>query len=265
MQTPPRTRISRTALALPLIAAASILSTTATAAAQANPSFEAGPLGGARPLHSVAVAFQLGTAGLGAELATPLASHLALRAGAQYFHYATTISTDGLNADGTLSFTSGQLSLDVFPFRHSSFHLSPGVALHNDNHVAATLNVPPGNSFTLGDTDYTSDPADPIAGNTRVVFGKRTAPRFTLGWGSMFPRNGGHWSFPTEIGFEYVSYPTVSLALSGSGCDTTGCGPINDPSNASNITAEVNKLNSDLAPFRFYPVLSIGVSCRIGR
>jgi len=216
------------------------------------------------PFVSYAVALRIGSGGIGAEVSTPLTKHLELRGGAQFFAYSTTIVTNGLNADGTLTLQNGFVAVDYFPLR-KGFRVSPGVTLHNDNHVAFTLDVPPGQSFTLGNVDYTSEPGDPITGNGHLFFGSHlVVPRFTVGWGNPLPRDGGHWAFPVDLGFEITTRPTVQLSLTGSGCDSQGCGPINDPDNEANIQQEIVKLQNDLAPLRFFPILSFGVSYRIG-
>jgi hypothetical protein len=217
-----------------------------------------------RPFRTYAVGLRIGTAGIGGELATPLSRHLDLRGGGQFFKYSTSFTTNGLNADGQLSLQNGYVSLDYLPF-HNGFRISPGITVHNDNHVSAVLNVPGGNTFTLGDVDYTSEASDPIHGTASINFGNTVAPRITAGWGSLFPSTGRRLSFPAEIGFEYTSYPTVQLNLAGSGCTSDGCGSINTPDNQANINAEIQKLNNDVAPLRFYPILSFGVSYRLNR
>ncbi len=216
-----------------------------------------------RPFVSSAAAIRLGTGGVGGEYATYLSHRLNLRLGADAFSYSTTFTTNGLNANGSLKLGDSFASLDLHPFRNG-FRLSPGVTFYNRNNVTANLNVPGGNSFTLNSVEYTSEALDPITGTAGATFGHKVAPRFTLGWGNSFPRYGGHWSFPVELGFYYTSNPAVSLALSGSACSSSGCGSINTPENQANIQGEVLKLNNDLAPARFFPVLSLGVGYRFG-
>jgi hypothetical protein len=216
-----------------------------------------------RPFHAYALGFRIGDGGIGGEIATPLTQHLVLRGGAQAFTYSTTFTTNGLNADGTLKLGDGFISVDFFPFR-SGFHLSPGITVHNGNNVAAHLGVPPGATFTLNNVDYTSEASDPITGDASLKFGNKVAPRLTVGFGNLFSRSGGHFSFPAEIGFEYISTPTVALNLSGSACSSDGCGSINSPENQANIAAQQQILANDIAPLRFFPILSFGVAYRFG-
>jgi hypothetical protein len=215
------------------------------------------------PFRSYAVALRIGVGGIGGEVATPILRRLNLRVGVEAFTYSTTFNTNGLSADGTLKLGETFATLDYHPF-HNGFRLSPGLTLYNRNNVGATLNVPGGSTFTLNDVDYTSEASDPITGTAGATFGNKVAPRFTIGWGNSFPRFGGHWSFPVELGFYYVSTPTVSIALSGSACSSDGCGSIDTPDNEANIQGEQVKLNNDLAPARFFPVFSLGVGYRFG-
>jgi hypothetical protein len=216
-----------------------------------------------RPFRAYAIGFRIGLGGIGGEIATPLGSHLRIRAGAQAFSYTTDVTTDGIVAVGTLKLGDTFANLDYHPFRNG-FHLSPGVTLRNSNSVTATVNIPGGNTFTLNDVQYTSQPGNPVQGNASVVFGKKVAPRLTIGIGNMFPNSGGHWSFPVEIGAEYTQRPVVAIALTGSACTSQGCGSIDTPANLANIAGEVTKIQNDLAPARFFPILSFGIAFRIG-
>jgi hypothetical protein len=235
------------------------------ASATASTAYHAAPLVETtyHPFLSYAVAFRIGTGGIGGEIATPLLRSLNLRAGGEAFTYSTTFTTNGLSADGSLKLGDAFATLDYHPFRNG-FRLSPGLTLSNRNNVSANLSVPGGSTFTLNDVDYTSEASDPITGTAAATFGNKVAPRFTIGWGNSFPRYGGHWSFPVELGFYYSSYPKVALALAGSACSSDGCGSIDTPDNEANIQGEETKLNNDLAPARFFPVLSFGVGYRFG-
>lgn len=223
------------------------------------------PAGGYIPrlFHALAVSARIGSGGIGGELATPLARRLVLRVGGQVFGYTTTFTQDGIQARGQLTLQNVYSAVNYFPFHHG-FYVSPGITIHNDNHVGGTLAVPPGGKFSLGDQDYTSDPTDPVNGIIHIKFGSLVAPRLTLGWGNMFPRSGRHFSFPVEIGLEYSTKPAVTISLSGSACDNQGCGSIDTPENQANLQREIKTLNDDLAPLRFFPIVAAGVSYRFG-
>lgn len=217
-----------------------------------------------RPFHALAVSARVGSGGIGGELATPLAARFVLRVGGQVFGYTTNFTQDGIQARGQLTLQNVYSAVDCFPF-HNGFHISPGITIHNDNHIGGTLAVPAGGKFSLGDQDYTSSPGDPVNGIIHIKFGTLVAPRLTLGWGNLFPRSGRHFSFPVELGIEYTTKPAVTLSLNGSACDNQGCGSINTPENQANLQAEIKTLNDDLAPLRFFPIVAVGVSYRFGR
>lgn len=215
-----------------------------------------------RPFSALAVQIKVGAGGPGLDLAVPLASRLNLRAGGSYFSYSNTFNVNGMDIDGKLLFRTADLSLDIFPFGNG-FRISPGVTVYNGNHLRATMTVPAGQTFTLNDVDYTSSPTDPIRGDGSATFGEQTAPRFTIGWGNMIPRNGRHWSVPFELGFEYIQEPKVTMNLYGTACSfqdgENGCAPLQtDPTAQANLAAEIKKINNDIEPLRFYPVLSVG-------
>ncbi len=217
-----------------------------------------------RPFSALAIWAKVGTGGAGADFATPLNRFLNLRAGFQIFDYRTLIKVNGLHADGDFTLQNGAVALDIYPFG-KAFRISPGVTVHNDNHITADLLVPGGNKFSLGDTDYISDTAHPISGIARLKLGNTIAPRFTMGFGNMLPRKGGHFSFPFEAGFQYISPPTLDIILFGAACDQQGnCGDISSGDGPANLRVEVQRLEKDLTPLRFYPIVATGISYRFG-
>ena len=217
--------------------------------------------GGVHPFSAVGVAVKFGVAGAGFDLATPVASWLNVRGGASFFSYSTTLVEDGTNVSGAIKFQNGSAMLDIFPFRNR-FRISGGATVFNKTGFNAALAVPAGNSFTVGNTDYTSDPSDPIHGTGTFNFGGSIAPRVSIGFGNMTPRRG-HWGFETEAGFQYITRPTVVYVIHGSGCTgpaNTNCGPISQ----SSINQEQTNLQNDLSGLRFFPILSIGLSYKLG-
>ncbi len=218
-----------------------------------------------RPFGAIAVEAKVGTGGVGIDLATPLTGFMNLRGGYQMFDHPLTFTTSGISATGDLTIQNAAASIDIYPFRGSSFHLSPGVTLHNDNHVAAGLLVPGGSAFLLGDDGYTSDPNDPVTGLGRIRFGDSIAPRFTVGWGNMLSHKGGHLSVPFEIGIQYITAPTIDIVLFGSVCDPNGnCGGVNEGTSPQDLKDEITLLEKDLQPLRFYPIVALGISYRFG-
>lgn len=229
--------------------------------------------GGARPFSGIAIAPKFGLAGIGFDVATPLVQQrLNLRGGASFLSYSpSTITTDNININGAIKFQNADVMVDFFPF-HGRFRLSGGATVYNNTGLTATLSVPTGQSFTVGGTDYYSEPynavtnpAGPITGSGTFTFGgNKIAPRATIGTGNMLPKKG-RFTFQSEIGFQYFSAPTVVYNISGTGCQNytagvySNCGPIPQ----SNVTDEQNKLQNDLTDLRFFPIVSFGLSYKI--
>jgi hypothetical protein len=120
--------------------------------------------------------------------------------------------------------------------------------------------VPGGQSITLNDFTYTSDPKSPLNGSGNVVFWK-AAPKLTLGWGDLIPRSGRRWSFLAEVGIAYQGTPRTSLAFQGNVCNSSGLNCVSaatNPTVQANIVGEQGKINYNLYPLRFYPIVSVG-------
>jgi hypothetical protein len=223
------------------------------------PKFSAAQHDSSTPFSSVGLGVKVSLLGAGIEAAVPLSRRSNLRGGFNAFSYDRGFSKDGVAYAGQLGFRSAEAHYDWFPFGHS-FHLSPGVLLYNGNQISANASVAAGQTFTLNGTTYSSDPADPVTGTGKVDF-KKAGPMFTLGWGNLLPRGHGRISVPFEIGAIYTGSPQASLNLAGSACDSSGanCSAIaSNPSIQSNVVAEQNRLNTDMAAFKFYPVISLG-------
>jgi hypothetical protein len=243
--------------------------TGAGAAAAGGASAASIPAAGYSPMSSFAVTVKASTTGVGLDMATALTRHFGIRTGASYFSYNTSLTDSGLNITGSLHLQGASASLDIFPF-HNSFRISPGITYNNKNRMDATLLVPGGQSFSLGDGgNYTSDPSNPIHGTASFVFGKSIAPRLTMGVGSILPRFG-RVSFPLEMGVQYTAAPQVKLAITGNSCGSQtqsdgstgyGCGSVDQ----TNVAQEQSELQNDISPLRFYPIVSLGVSFRFGR
>jgi hypothetical protein len=211
------------------------------------------------PFSAAAVGIKMSLLGAGFEVATPVTRRANLRGGFNAFSYDHSFDRDGVNYAGQLSFRSAELHYDWFPFA-GRFHLSPGALIYNGNQVTANGAVTAGKTFTLNDTTYISDPANPVTGTGNGEFLK-AGPMLTVGWGNLLSHRHRHFSVPFEFGAIYTGSPRISLNMAGSACDSSGmnCQLIaSDPSIQSNVQAEKNKIQKDIAAFRFYPVLSLG-------
>ncbi|GGG94182.1 hypothetical protein [Silvibacterium dinghuense] len=218
------------------------------------------------PLARIAVGGYVSPLGGAAGIAAEVTRSTNLRLGWNFFNYNLSGTDSGATYDAHLHFRSLQASLDWFPFRGHSFHVSPGILFNNQNRATAVGGVPGGDSFTLNGTSYYGSYADPVVGDGAVHF-KETAPMFTFGWGNWVSRKERrHITFPFEMGFVYQGTGSVSLHLQGSVCEQdhdVNCSVIaTDPEVQANIQGQIRKLDKDLEWIRFYPILSSGVALR---
>src|ERR1700674_632561 len=207
----------------------------------------------------VGIGVKISTLGVGIEMATPLARKFNVRGGFNMFRYNRPITDNGIHYDGQLRFQSAEAHLDWFLL--GGFHISPGVLFYNGNQLTATASVPGGNTFSVGGTSYESDPAAPVTGTGKMNFVK-VSPSIMLGIGNLIPRNGRHFSFLFEFGGAYQGSARVALNLTGNVCDTTGtfCRAVSsDAPVQANIQSQQEKIQNDINPYRFFPVLSLGV------
>jgi len=206
--------------------------------------------------------------GVNLQMAVIANRYMNLRGTGNFFNYSiNNVSVNGLQASGTLNFSSAGAAVDFYPFPNHGLRLSPGVLFLNRNQVAATVIAPGGTSFTLDGYTYYSSLANPVTGMAGLGLNTQN-PAFTIttGWGNMIPRRGGHLSFPFEIGAAFIGSPSVNMALtSGQVCadpaGTLGCmDVVGNAQIQSNLQAQRAKYQNDVNPFRFYPIVSTGIA-----
>ena len=201
----------------------------------------------------------IGTLGAGIQAATAVTRKSNLRGGFNYFRYdLTTTTSDNLNVDGTLRLVSGEVLYDQF--LGGGFHVSGGVLIYDGNEGHAKVTVPGGSTITLNGQQYYSAVSDPVGG-TGMIESRKVAPEVLLGVGNMLPRGKRHFALGFEAGVAFQGSPNTKLNLTGSTCainGTAGCAPISaSPTVQANIVGEQNKINHDLTPFKYYPVLRL--------
>ena len=218
------------------------------------------------PSRTLGVTAKLSSGGVGLDLTVPFAPRFALRAGASFLSVDGSLVVKNINIDGNLKLQNAFAGVDFFPF-HNSFRITPGFSFANRTTASANLSIPGGQSFSFGNGNTnTSDPADPVNGNAAFVFGHNFSPRLTLGWANAIPHRNQHFSFPFEIGAEYIPPPTVRLAVGGSACQVEAgttfldCGPVDQ----ADIVEEQRELVEDVKPLRVFPVISLGVTYWFG-
>lgn len=227
------------------------------------------PLGATRryrPFSGFGLATRVGSAGTGFDVATPLATKFNLRAGTDFFSYATAFQEEGANVGINLRLRAGHAALDWFPFG-GHFRLSPLVVLGNNNRILATAIIPAGSAVTLNGQDYISSYGDPLRGSGRIDF-RKVSPGVSFGFGNFVPRDRSHFSIPVEMGFYYVGQPKLRVGFTGSACDpnysaSAGCQSVDqDAGFQQNLAAFKARNDHNLSYASFFPIFSVGFGYR---
>lgn len=196
--------------------------------------------------------------GVGAEVAARATHRTNVRAGFNVLGYSRGFDKDGVKYDGHLSFRTIEAHYDILPWARS-FHISPGMLAYLGNPISANAFLPGTKSFTLGSTDYTSDPNNPVHIHGRLNF-NQVAPMITVGFGNLVHRDDKRFTVPFEIGVAFQGSPKTTLNLTGNVCDAQGanCQSASSSSVQNNVVAEQTKLNNDIRVFKMYPIISVG-------
>ena len=249
--------------------------TTLYSVAAANGGFTSGAfsrpeaMGGSRsisPFSRLAFGAGISSMGINLQAAVNATHNVNIRGTGNVFSYPLNhISANGMSLDGTLSFATAAMSVDIYPFPEHGFRLSPGVMLLNHNEATANLAVAGGKGFDLNGVAYYASSTNPITGNGHVGLHSRSqAFTVTTGWGNMTSPRGGHISFPIEIGAAFVGSPSVSMTLTGGkACDQFGQNCVNvatDPTVQANLQAQTERYKNDISAFQYFPIVSFGVA-----
>jgi hypothetical protein len=216
---------------------------------------------GSKAFSAIGVDVKLGSTGIGFDIATPLARKFNLRVGGNFFKYNTSITENFVTYGGDIQLATAGINLDWFPFG-GGFRVSGGLTGYNGNELTGSATLNPNQSFTINDVTYYTSATNPLHASATLHLGKKVGPTFGIGWGNIVPRKvNKHFSFPVELGFVYVGYPTVDLSFVGSTCDAHGaaCQDVaNNPNFQQDLAAQKSKYQNQIDALRFYPIATIG-------
>lgn len=189
-----------------------------------------------------------GTVGFGGGLAVDLNKHFGMRLGYTTYTYdVDDLEESELSFDGETELGGVQALVDWYPFG-GGFHISAGMM---DSAEAEATAVPVDGSFTFDGVEYDADDIGDARGS--VDFGS-TAPYLGLGFGRALSATG-HFSFSLDIGLIFTGTPKVALSASCAADDDALCDGLEE-----DVAAEEAELQEDVEDFKYWPVLSFGLS-----
>lgn len=208
--------------------------------------------------NSLAVGVSASTTGIDIDVATPIGNHLAVRAGVSFmpnFTYSTDVDVDiegayegnipsVIDVEGGLGRTSGEVLLNVYPFKSAGFFLCGGAYFGGDklikikghsDELAGLIEEGENAGIAIGDYRIPVDRNGNIAGGLKVASFR---PYVGLGFGRAVPKK--RIGFMFEMGVQFHQTPEVYT----------------DNGDLSTLTEEVdNDLTDIIDKLTIYPVL----------
>lgn len=199
---------------------------------------------GCQDSHRFAVAAKGGTLGLGGEVTAALATDINARVGINGLDFDLDdeeIEDVTYKTRGDLSSMSALLDWHIFD---DPFHLTAGlISMDNEMRIDATPSQP----VEIGDKTYLPSEIGTLTGKAKI---DGIAPYFGIGWGNPM-QSRRRWGFTFDMGIAFTDAPEVSLSATGAGSNLP-----------ENLEIERRKIEDDLDPIRFYPVISLGLFIR---
>ena len=182
--------------------------------------------------NSLAIGANVGTTGWGIDVATPIGNHLALRAGFTimpnfsysdevdvFVNYTSSYLPDGqipafIEVEGSMGRTAGEILLNYYPFKRSSFFLTGGAVFGGDkivnvkghsDELAQYLDLVGKTGIEIGDYTIPVDPNGNVSGGIKV---SSFRPYVGLGFGRIVPKNK-RVGFLFELGVQVHGTPEV--------------------------------------------------------
>lgn len=188
---------------------------------------------------------KLGTLGYGAELNVGISDSIIAHIGLNAYTYQYNANSGAANYDFKLQLQTASALADWYPF-NGSFRTSAGL-LYDNNKISLDAK-PAGGNFIINGVNYSSTQISSLQGT--LSFNK-VAPYIGIGWGNPVSKGKG-WGLVSDIGVLFQGKPKVDLVVT---CVTTCPAQLQ-----TDAAAENTKLQNDLSGFRWWPVVSIGIS-----
>lgn len=191
---------------------------------------------------------EAGTPGFGGSASWRFSDHFGARAGFAYFSYSQTGNEiEGITYNTDTRLMSEPLGLDIYPWKKSSFRITAGIML-NQNQIEGVAPRDPvfGRTFiTINGTAYDSAS---IGDLNMKIEQQPISPYLSIGYSYFFDK-ARHWSLSGELGVTYTGNPEATLSTG-----IPGTVPQQD------LKAEASQLEDWASKYKFFPILRIGVN-----
>ena len=194
-----------------------------------------------------------GTTGFGLGVAGALSEDVTGRL--SFDTWSKTITQSDSNGDykGDLKLQNIAMLADWYPFS-GTFRTTLGLVA-NGNKVTLTATPNASAQYTFNGTQYSASDVGSYAGEVKF---NSTAPYLGIGWGNPVAKDKT-WGFVMDIGVLFQGSPKVTSTATCSATFAT-----NFPADCAQMQTDVadgaTQLETDLKNYKYYPVISIGVS-----
>jgi hypothetical protein len=151
-----------------------------------------------------------GSTGLGGFGSWRFYEHLGVRAGFDYFQWTeNNRSVADLNYNAKVRFMSEPLTLDIYPWKKHSFHISVGMLFNQNELTGTSTGLGP---ITIGGQTFLFPDVGTL--NLRVQQ-QPVNPYLSIGGNFLYFDHAHHWALGGELGVANTGDTSVSLSRSG--------------------------------------------------
>lgn len=195
-----------------------------------------------------------GTTGFGLGLAGSMSDSVTGRLSFDTWKRTITKSDSNGNYDLDLKLQNVAALADWYPFS-GAFRTTFGLVA-NGNKATMTA-VPTGGNYTFNGQQYPASAVGSFSGEMKF---NSTAPYLGIGWGNPVAKGKG-WGFVSDFGVMFQGSPKVSSTVT---CSATLLAQVGGAAACAQLQSDVSagaaKLESDTKNYKYWPVVSIGVS-----
>ena len=202
----------------------------------------------------VAVGARAGTLGIGPEVVFGLSQQAHLRLVGGAYSYDTTYDATGIDYDGTFELRNALLLLDWHP-GGGGFRFTAGGGW-NDNSLKVSAPIEEFARREIPNLPALPSGLGQVRGSAQ---GDTLVPYLGLGWSRPF--SGGRFGMNLDLGALYLGEPEVDLRVESP--LLTGLPPAARPLLDAAIVVEEQRLEDELADYRYRPVVSFGFTFKL--
>ncbi len=212
--------------------------------------------------RAVTIGVDAGTTGFGGSASLRFSDHFGVRGGVNYFSYDTdeftyTTRDPGLSPavdqkfKASIRLLSEPVALDYYPSAKSSFRVSLGVLINQNEFTANVQNSGvSGSSFVFNGVNYLQSGF--TNGVDLEIKQQILSPYVSVGTSFYFGKSK-RWALSGELGVAYTGSPKVTLSTPNSAYN-------GNQAYLDDVAAEEAKIEKEAEDYKFYPIVKIGVS-----